>query len=156
MTTLQAVGGVGNLQDNPDNNRAIQIWNVSGDPKLSRGDRQFSYDNSDQNYWFRTTNPDGTPLFTVPAAGTFTTQRNRNLIYGAGFQNWNLGIFKGFQISENHRLQFRCEMFNFINHPNWGGEAGGAPDTRPRQATFGRITAKGGQRQLQMSLRYSF
>jgi len=47
-------------------------------------------------------------------------------------------------------------MFNFINHPNWGGENGGAPDTRPLQATFGRITSKGSQRQLQMSLRYSF
>jgi hypothetical protein len=150
------IGGVGNLQDNPDDNRALQIWNVSGDPKLSRGEQQFSYSNSDQNFWFRTTNPDGTAMFTPPAAGTFTTQRNRNLIHGAGFQNWNLGIFKGFQISERHSLQFRCEMFNFINHPNWGGENGGAPDTRPRSATFGRITSKGGQRQLQLSLRYSF
>jgi Carboxypeptidase regulatory-like domain len=150
------VGGLGNLDSNPGDNKAIQIWNVSGDPKLSRGDRQFSSSNSDKNLWFRTTNPDGTSLFTAPAAGTFTTQRNRNLIYGAGFQNWNLGIFKGFQISENHRLQFRCEMFNFINHPNWGGDSGGPPDTRPRQATFGKIVTKGNQRQLQMSLRYSF
>lgn len=150
------IGGVGNLQDNPDNNRALQIWNVSGDPKLSRSDRAFSFANSDQNFWFRTTNPDGSRIFTAPAAGTFTSQRNRNLIYGAGFQNWNLGIFKGFQISERHSLQFRCEMFNFINHPNWGGENGGAPDTRPAQATFGRITTKGSQRQLQLSLRYSF
>jgi hypothetical protein len=150
------IGGVGNLQDNPGDNRAIQIWNVSGDPKLSRGEQAFGLAARDGNLWFKTTNPDGSPLFTAPAAGTFTSQRNRNLIYGAGFQNWNLGIFKGFQISERHSLQFRCEMFNFINHPNWGGENGGAPDTRPAQATFGQITSKGGQRQLQMSLRYSF
>jgi len=150
------VGGVGNLQDNPDTNRGIQIWDVNGDPKLSRGEQAFGLAAGDGNLWFKTKNPDGSPLFTPPAAGTFTSQRNRNLIYGAGFQNWNLGIFKGFQISERHSLQFRCEMFNFINHPNWGGENGGAPETRPAQATFGQITSKGGQRQLQMSLRYSF
>ena len=155
-TDYAGVGGVGNLQDNPDNNRSLQIWNVNGDAKLSRGEQQFSNSTTDQNFWFRTTNSDGTRIFTAPAAGTFTSQRNRNLLYGAGFQNWNLGLFKGFQISERHRLQFRCEMFNFINHPNWGGENGGAPDTRPLQATFGKITSKGGQRQLQMSLRYSF
>ncbi|MBM3804804.1 MAG: TonB-dependent receptor [Acidimicrobiia bacterium] len=112
------VGGVGNFQDNPGDNRAIQIWNVNGTPKLARSERAFGLAARDGNLWFRTVNPDGSPLFTPPAAATFTNQRNRNLIYGAGFQNWNLGIFKNFQIDEKQTLQFRCEMFNLESFRN--------------------------------------
>ena len=48
-------------------------------------------------------------------------------------------------------MTFRAEAFNWINHPNWGGA-----DTNPTAATFGKITGKGGERNIQLSLRYSF
>ncbi len=49
-----------------------QYWVVNGDPALSRGDRAFSENSSDQNFWFLRTNPDGTPIFTnlLPAHST--------------------------------------------------------------------------------------
>jgi hypothetical protein len=75
--------------------------------------------------WFATQNPDGSPIFTSPAPGTFNSQRVRNIIYQPGFQNWNLGLFKTFVINERSGFQFRAEAFNFINHPNWGGASGG-------------------------------
>ena len=94
-----------------------QFWVVNGDPKIIG---TFG----PQGQWFATTNPDGTPIFTKPTAGTFNTQRVRNLIYQPGYQNWNLGLFKNFAIDEQIGFQFRAEAFNFINHPNWCGGSG--------------------------------
>jgi len=50
----------------------------------------------------------------------------------AGFQNWNLGLFKSFPIDEQRGFQFRAEAFNFINHPEIGveGSGGGVNSTR--------------------------
>jgi hypothetical protein len=128
-----------------------QYWIVNGDPRLDRGERKFSTSNSDANFWFRTKNASGSSIFTEPAVGTFSTQRSRNLLYNPGDQSHNLGLFKEFGIAERHRIQFRFEAFNWLNHPNWNG-----PNTNPRAANFGKVTSKGGERQLQFALRYSF
>jgi hypothetical protein len=93
----------------------------------------------------------GNPLFTAPPAGTMVKDRLRNYFYNPGFQNWNLGLFKEFAVTERHRALFRVEAFNFPNHPNWGGV-----DNNPRNATFGKVTSKSSERNLQLSLRYSF
>jgi hypothetical protein len=82
---------------------------------------------------------------------TFTTQHNRNLIYGPGSANFNASLQKRFQTFENQSLSFRFDAFNFINHPNWS-----APDSTYTDAAFGKVTSKTGQRALQASLRYSF
>jgi hypothetical protein len=60
-------------------------------------------------------------------------------------------MFKEFAITERHRALFRVESFNWPNHPNWGGV-----DSNPRSATFGKVTGKSSERNLQLSLRYSF
>ena len=127
-----------------------QHWNMNGDPKLPRGEREFSQGAADQNFWFRTRNADASPIFTAPAAGTFGNQ-SRNTVYQPGFQNWNLGLFKNFQLTEHQRIQFRLEGYNLPNHPNWSNTT-----TDPRSGTFGKVTAKTSERQLQLSLRYSF
>jgi hypothetical protein len=127
-------------------------WNVNGDPFLPRGERAFSESAQDANFWFRRTNADGSAIFTIPASGTFGNQfRNSLAIHNPGFQNWNLALFKDFSFSENHRLTFRSEFFNFPNHPNWSG-----PTTNPRSSNFGKVTGKSSNREMQLSLRYSF
>jgi hypothetical protein len=127
---------------------------VNGDPKILG-----KFGTAGQ--WFATKNPDGSPIFTPPPAGTFNMQRVRDIIYQPGFQNWNLGLFKRFPINERTGLQFRAEAFNFINHPNLGGGSGGGVNFNPTSSTFGKVTTKGGgvgggERNIQLSLRYYF
>jgi len=146
-----------------------QYLTLNGDPKIIG-----TFGSNGQ--WFRTCLidvPAGTPcpdgtrgttdqrIFRPPTAGTFNTQRVRDLIYQPGFQNWNLGLFKSFAFTESKGLQFRAEAFNFINHPNWGGPSGGGVNFNPTNSNFGKVTTKGGnvgqgERNLQLSLRLYF
>lgn len=136
-----------------------QYWVVNGDPKIIG---KFG----PNGQWFATTNPDGSPIFTKPTPGTFNTQRVRNLIYQPGFENWNLGLFKAFPVTERFGFQFRAEAFNFINHPNWCGGSGCSGTTNiglnpTNLNTFGKVLTKGGgvgggERNLQLSLRFYF
>ena len=132
-----------------------QPWNVNGDAGLSRGERAFANcvgSICENNFWFRTTTPSGGAIFTQPAAGTYANQNRNSLPFaGPGFQNWNIAGFKEFLITEQHRVQFRAEFFNFPNHPNWGGAS-----TDPASATFGKVTSKSSERNIQLSLRYNF
>jgi predicted heme/steroid binding protein len=137
-----------------------QFWVVNGDPRIigTFGPK---------GQWFATTNPDGSPIFTAPAPGTFNTRRVRDLIYQPGFQNWNMGLFKTFPVNERLRFQFRAEAYNVWNHPNWCSNSGCNGTTNiglnpTNTATFGKVLAKGsgssgqGERNLQLSLRVEF
>ncbi len=55
--------------------------------------------------------------FSQPANGTFGTMR-RNQVYGPGFGDMDLSIFKNIPIKERLRAQFRIEMFNLFNRVN--------------------------------------
>jgi hypothetical protein len=97
-------------------------------------------------------------VFAQPSGGTLAGRGTRNIIYGPGFQSWNVALQKDFHVipgHENHALTFRAEAFNFTNHPNWD-----TPDHNPTSGTFGQVTTKGGtyasDRQLQFSMRYAF
>jgi hypothetical protein len=89
--------------------------------------------------------------FAQPAAGTFGVQQ-RNALRNPGFWNWDVGIRKNFPVrAEIQRLHIRLEIFNLLNHPNWGGA-----NANPKSGTFGEVTSKSGQRQLQLALKYIF
>lgn len=140
---IAGVGGVGSVQinqtgqSNPQNG---QPWQISGAVDYPK---QFATSASDPAKFFNVN-------ATRPAAGTFSSQ-TRNAFFGPGFQNWNISAFKNFRFAERHNVQFRAEFFNFPNHPNWN-----TPDFNPTSATFGKITAKNSERNIQLALRYSF
>jgi len=70
------------------------------------------------------------------------------------FQNWNVGLFKKFMITEQAGFEFRAEAFNFVNHPNW--DVGSLGVDGNNQTTLGKVTNKNSERNLQLSLRFSF
>ncbi len=51
----------------------------------------------------------------------------RNALRGFGTFQWDLAIHRDFPIHESLKLQFRAEMFNVLNHPNFGPQGGGWP-----------------------------
>jgi hypothetical protein len=55
--------------------------------------------------------------FSRTAAGEFGNMP-RNSVYGPGWQNWNIALFKNFVFSESRgrRLELRAETFNTFNH----------------------------------------
>ena len=64
--------------------------------------------------------------FAAPAPGELGI--GRNVFQGPSYWNVDLGISKGFQLSERFRLTFRTEMFNALNHANF---------RNPRDASVG-------------------
>jgi hypothetical protein len=62
----------------------------------------------------------------VDANGNPTRQGNvpRNFLRGFAAIQWDLGVHRDFPIHEALRLQFRAEMFNILNHPNFGQPSG--------------------------------
>lgn len=68
-------------------------------------------------------------FFCIPEPGGFGM--GRNALRGPGFWNFDFGILKRFNITERVNIQFRAEMFNAFNHPNF---------ENPRNATEGSPT----------------
>jgi hypothetical protein len=129
-------------------------WNLNGETDRPL---QFSDRNANGNFtgittqWFSPTK-DGAPWATKPANGTLPNQNRNSISFNdVGFQNWNIAAFKSFRFTERQFLQFRFEAFNFPNHPNWNGV-----DTNPTSNTFGKVTGKNSERNIQLSLRYTF
>jgi carboxypeptidase family protein len=100
---------------------------------------------TDQNFWF---NP---AAFADPAAGKFGNAP-RNLIRNPGDQQWDIALFKNFALGGTRRVQFRTEVFNFLNHPNLSG-----PVNDFTNKDFGRSIGKdNNRRDIQLALRFLF
>jgi carboxypeptidase family protein/TonB-dependent receptor-like protein len=48
----------------------------------------------------------------------------RNALRGFGATQWDFAVHRDFPIHESVKLQFRAEMFNVLNHPNFGPPVG--------------------------------
>jgi hypothetical protein len=127
-------------------------YDLVGDPTID--DQGFSQGPGvDQQYWFNVS------AYTEPARGTFGRQV-RGSIRGPGFQSWDIALLKTFPLGGTRRIQVRAELFNFPNHPNLGWpsatEAYNAGFINPTSANFGRVTGKGGERNIQLGLKVLF
>jgi hypothetical protein len=95
--------------------------------------------------------------YAMPAAGTFGNL-GRNTINGPGFAQVDVSFLKNFKVSEGKNLEYRFEIFNLPNHPNFD-----QPNTTFNTAnfgkifnTFGRTIGIGTSRQIQMALKFNF
>ena len=82
----------------------------------------------------------------------------RNIIIGAPTRDFDFAMLKNFALGKESRyLQFRSEIFNLFNHPNFDN-----PNVTETSSTFGKITSAGVQdarassRQIQFALRLAF
>ncbi|MGA2590949.1 MAG: TonB-dependent receptor, partial [Bryobacteraceae bacterium] len=96
--------------------------------------------------WFNTAN------FTAPSPlsqGTLGDNTN----YGPPLRNLDLSIFKDFPFTERYRLQFRTEVFNLTNTPQFN-----FPDSGYGDSNFGKVTSTlaGTERHIQFSLKFLF
>jgi hypothetical protein len=111
--------------------------------------------------WFGTSAVFATE-FASPCVGTICHPGNlsRNAITGPKFVNTDFSVIKNTKLTERFNLQFRGEMFDIFNHPNFGNP--GLVFT-PTSKTFGAITSTrfptgdfGSARQIQFSLKLKF
>ena len=109
--------------------------NLVGNPEL---------DNRSPDQWFNTS------AFVIPPPGTFGNA-GRNIVDGPGYQSFNMALSKNTALSERFRLQFRTEVFNLFNHPNFN-----LPDNFMLSPTFGRITSARDPRHIQFGLKLLF
>jgi hypothetical protein len=102
-----------------------------------------------------------TPLTGNAALGGVTQ------VPGPGFHRLDLSIFKDFQIKERFRLQFRAEIFNISNHPNFNAPNFGGNGVvaisnsgNYNSSTFGEIgstrDAPYDPRQIQFALKFFY
>jgi hypothetical protein len=97
--------------------------------------------------WFDVTAFAPQAPFTVGDAG-------RNILYGPHQRHLDFSLFKEFRMTEGVRLQFRTEVFNITNTPNFA-----QPNAQLGSLAFGTITATQGNstpRQLQFALKMLF
>jgi outer membrane receptor protein involved in Fe transport len=88
--------------------------------------------------------------FVEAATGTFGDE-GRNAIEGPGYSNWDFAALKDIPLTERDRLQFRAELFNFLNHTNLR-----LPESDIQSPNIGAIQQDVGPRVIQMALKFLF
>ncbi len=85
------------------------------------------------------------------AFGTFGNV-GRNTMIGPRILNIDASLIKDFKFTETKLLQFRWELFNSLNHPNWG-----SPNSNFFSGGFGTISGtRTAMRHMQFALKLVF
>jgi hypothetical protein len=74
-----------------------------------------------------------------------------NALRGASRFGFDFALHKTFSIRERHKVTFRAESFNLLNHKILN-----LPSNRVSSPTFGQITSAGDGRNVQLALKYVF
>ena len=133
------------------------IAQLNGGPNNAQRPDQLRYPSVSGNLgpgttWFDTT------AFAAPAPNRYGTA-GRNTLRGPNLVNYDLSVFKSFQITEGIRLEFRTEVYNLTNTPHFN-----VPQGNFSSSAFGSITstigtngiAGTGEREMQFALRLFF
>jgi len=100
-------------------------------------------DNPTPERWYNKT------AYTVAPTGTQGTA-GRNTVRGPGYQRVDFSITKRFPFGRA-RLEFRGEIFNLLNHTNFG-----TPDNNISNPTAGVITTADDARSMQFGFRVTW
>jgi carboxypeptidase family protein len=112
--------------------------------------------NQTVDHWFDAS------CFTLPAVG-FLGNFGRNVLTGPDLVNVDASLLKSVRFNRGTDLQFRLEVFNLFNRPNFGlpsgavFSAGAVAGTGVVNPTYGRIiSTRTTSRQIQLGLKLSF
>jgi hypothetical protein len=123
--------------------------NLIGNPNLARGDRTI----------YRAFN---TSVVKPPDRSNFGIGNvPKDPIRGPGINDWDISLFKNTALTSDgkHRLQFRFEAYNALNHTQFSAEDTAARfDTQGNNVNgrFGQYTAARDARRVQLGLKYLF
>lgn len=132
-TALSLSSPVNNDLGNRAGNRPDRI----GDGNLPVAERRVER-------WFDTT------AFVNPLVGRYGNAGD-GILRGPGLVNFDLSVFKNFNVTESATFQFRGEFFNALNQVNLNN-----PSTNTGDPRFGRITGAGAARAIQLGLKFLF
>jgi hypothetical protein len=145
------VGGIALFQDGPSLTPSSfgvpfvgSHANLLGDPNLPRGQRTI-------DRWFDVSK------LANPSPGQLGNA-GKGVIRGSGNNKWDLIISKFLHIAERHQVEFRTELFNAFNHPQFDDPVV-TPGNNP---LAGKITSASDfgftqtERVIQLGLKYSF
>ena len=157
------------MYDLPLGRRALlKSWQISGTARLQTGQPytlQVSNSQLDQGEANRPdriakgtlANPspqmwyDVSAFPTVPSSSFRFGNSGRNILDGPGLIDTNVSLIKRFRIQERYNVQFRCEAFNALNHPNFN-----LPNHNVNAPAAGTITDVRAPRLFQLGLRMQF
>lgn len=73
------------------------------------------------------------------------------MIAGPGYMNWDFSVFKNMVVREGKDVQFRAELFNFLNHTNFR-----PPVSDISSPSFGQVQSDISPRVVQLALKFLF
>jgi hypothetical protein len=113
----------------------------------------------DVQHWYNTA------CFTVPAPYTLGDSA-RNSFQGPNYLDFDFSLYKNFKLTESKTLQFRTDMFNLFNRPNFAppgsgatgafNALGGGTGTDVGTPTFMDILGAAPGREIQFALKFLF
>jgi Carboxypeptidase regulatory-like domain/TonB dependent receptor-like, beta-barrel len=113
--------------------------NLVGNPELPESQRTL-------NRWFNT---DAFAAFS-PSPQAFGNA-GVGIMRGPGYTNFDFSLAKNFAVGDRRSVQFRTELFNAFNHPNFG-----PPNIARDSSGFGQILSAGNARIIQFGLKFYF
>lgn len=140
---------------------------VSGNsPKLDPHRPRFGT-NSTTQAWFNTAafQANGPGVAGGIGPGGADGNVSKNSLFGPGYRDVDLGLFRTLNVWENIKIQFRAEATNAFNLVSLGGPGTGNPQvinpttgvvTSAASSGFGKITGANTMRQIQLGARLTF